>query len=420
MNWFPVTEVGVSNFEDHSDDDDYNFYLKTPDSSLYLGSDDPDPMNQFVGLEFDSDEFPDPVDDDYNIWWNRFHNAVNDGDSFWGTILGTGNYAEAQAMAKDKLTIVTGMAGVDLGHDASNTWTTELHPVFGMFLLTDEETSINPDGSVAMNDTWSFFIRNKGNEGYCGTSTENAGNKRLNVFLPEMPYYYAGVISAYPADPSDNVAIDDGNVHITNWNGVTNDSDPRWEHWTKQVTNGGVVFGFNFDSDVSDGIFVGDIKLNWTIHISFKGFDNLRNVAKFVDESKFKGNFKWMYDNKRELEREYETKADSLLYLRISKLNNLEKIELHQALTGKIVLPAMPPLEPIAKGKSTRLGSVPAGKDSIDMQQFNAQVKELKIQELSARYSKAIPAANLDQKEYVQRKLLKREYIDAYLKSKHL
>ena len=92
-------------------------------------------------------------------------------------------------MAKNKLTIVTGMAGIDLGHDAANTWTAELHPVFGMFILTDEQTSINADGSVAMNDTWSFFIRNKGNEGWCGTGTENAGKKQLKVFIPEMPYY---------------------------------------------------------------------------------------------------------------------------------------------------------------------------------------------------------------------------------------
>ena len=109
MNWFPVTEVGIVNFEDHSDDDDYNFYLQNPDSSLYSGSDDPDPMNENLALEFDSDEFPDPVDDDYNIWWNRFHNAVNDGDSFFGT----DDYSEAQSMVKNKLTIVTGMAGVD-------------------------------------------------------------------------------------------------------------------------------------------------------------------------------------------------------------------------------------------------------------------------------------------------------------------
>src|SRR5438046_1047809 len=93
------------------------------------------PMNQNLALEFDSDEFPDPVNDDYNIWWNHFHDAVDNSES------------EAQAMAKDKLAIVTGMAGIDLGHDEANTWTSELHPVFGMFILTDEQTSINADGS---------------------------------------------------------------------------------------------------------------------------------------------------------------------------------------------------------------------------------------------------------------------------------
>ena len=420
MNWFPVTEVGIVNFEDHSDDDDYNFYLQNPDSSLYLGSDDPDPMNQNVALEFDSDEFPDPVDDDYNIWWNRFHKAVDDGDSFWGTVLGTGDYAEAQAMVKNKLTIVTGMAGVDLGHDASNTWTTELHPVFGMFILTDEQTSINPDGSVAMNDTWSFFIRNKGNEGYCGTGTESAGEKQIKVFIPEMPYYYAGTISPYQADARDNVAIDDGNVHITNWNGITDNNDPRRERWTKQVTNGGVILNFNFDGDHSDGIFVGDIKMNWNIHISFNGFDNLRKVNTFMDESKFKNKFNSIYSNNGDIKREYETKDDSLLYLRISKLNNQEKTELHEALTGKIIIPGMPRLEPIPKGKSTQIGAVFAGKDSINIQQFNAQLKKMKIQDMSKRYGNTTATANSNQNQYVQMKLSKRAFIDAYLKSKHL
>jgi hypothetical protein len=225
MNWFPVTEVGIVNFSDHSNDDDYNFYLQNPDSSFYLASDDPDPMNQNIALEFDSDEFPDPVDDDYDIWWNRFRQAVRDGDSLFGT----DDYSEAQAVAKNKLAIVTGMAGIDLGHDYPNTWTTELHPVFGMFILTDEQTSINPDGSVAMSDTWSFFVRTIGDEGYCGTSIENAGQKQIKVFIPEMPYYYASTISPYQADARDFVTIDDGNVHITNWNGIKDDKDPRRE-----------------------------------------------------------------------------------------------------------------------------------------------------------------------------------------------
>ena len=383
MNWFPVTEVGIVNFNDHSSDDDYNFYLQNPDSSLYSGSDDPDPMNQNVALEFDSDEFPDPVDDDYNIWWNHFHDAV-DLDEFIAAQNHTANtFPGSKAMVKNKLTIVTGMAGIDLGHDYPNTWTTELHPVFGMFILTDEQTSINADGSVAMNDTWSFFIRNKGDEGYCSSDPEFAGRKQLNVFIPEMPYYYAGAQSPYHADARDHVTIDDGNVHITNWNGITDDNDPRRERWTKQIINGGVILNFNFDSDYSDGIFVGDIKMNWNIHISFNGFGNLQKANKFMDESKFKDKFKSIYSNNGDLKREYESKDDSLLSLRISKLNNQEKMELNQALAGKTVIPDMPKLESIPKGKSTKIGAVFAGKDSINIQQFNAQVKKMKIQDMS-------------------------------------
>jgi len=178
---------------------------------------------------------------------------------------------------------------------------------------------------------------------------------------------------------------------------------------------------FNFDNEYSDGIFVGDIKLNWNIHISFNGgFGNLRKADKFMDESKYKDKFNWMYGNKRDLKREYESKDDSLLSLRISKLNNQEKMELHQALSGKTIIPDMPKLESIPKGESTKIGAVSAGKDSINIQQFNAQLEKMEIQDMSKKYSKLNPTANPNQNKYAQRKLMKRAFIDAYLKSKHL
>lgn len=416
MNWFPVTEVGIVNFIDHSLDDDYNFYLQSSDSSLYLGSDDPDHANQNLALEFDSEEFPDPVDNDYDIWWNHFHDAVDYGDR----IFGTDNYSKAQSLVKDKLAIVTGIAGIDVGHPHSNTWTTELHPVFGMFILTDEQRSTNSDGSLVMNDTWSFFIKNWGNEGACGTNIEYAGRKQLNVLIPEMPYYYASAISPYHADARDNVTIDDGNVHITNWNGITDDNDIRRERWTKQIVNGGVILNFNFDSDNSDGIFVGDIKMRWNIHSGSNGFDGPQRVSTFMDKPKFKDKFKWLYINKGNIEREYDTKEDSLLFIRLSKLNSQEQMELHQAINGKIVIPGMPKLASIQKEKSTKIGASFAGKDSINLQQFNTQVRKMKIGDMSNKYSKVAPAANPNQNQYVQRKSSKREFIDAYLKNKHL
>jgi hypothetical protein len=420
MNWFPVTDVGIANFSDHSSDDDYNFYLQNPDSSLYLWSDDPDPMNQFLGLEFDTDEFPDPVDGDYNIWWNHFHDAVTADEVIAEQNHTVNTFPGAKAMAQNKLTIVTGMAGIDIGHDEENTWTTELHPVFGMFILTDEQTSINADGSVAMNDTWSLFIRNRGDEGYCSSDPEFAGRKQLNVFVPEMPYYYAGAQSAYPADASDQVNIDDRNIHITNWNGITDDNDPRRERWTKQLVNGGVILNFNFDSDNSDGIFVGDLKMNWTIHISIGGFGNLRQVNKFVDESKFKEKFKAVYNRNVNIKRDYESKDDSLLTIRLSKLSGDERKELTQALAGKTDIPGMPKLEPIPKGKSTTIAAADAGKDSINIEQFNAQLKKMKIQTEPNNSNSFTPPAGISKNLYAQRKMSKRAFIDAYLKSKNM
>lgn len=418
MNWFPITCVGILNFEDHSDkwtDDDYNFYLQTPDSSFYLGGDDPAPTNQFMALEFDSDEFPDQVDDDYDIWWNHFHDAVDNGDHFYGS-----DYSEAKAKVRNKLTIATGMAGVDIGHPYTNTWTSELHPVFGMFILTDEQTLYNADGTLEMIDTWSFFLRNQGNEGWCGTRNENAGRKQLNVFIPEMPYYYAGEQSHYPADASDHVIVYDGNVHITNWNGITDNNDLRRERWTKQLVNGGVILNFNFDSNNSDGIFVGDIKMDWNIHISIGGFGNLRKVNKFMDESKFKENHSAIYNTRETVKREYETIDDSLFAQRVGKLNNDERQELKQALAGKTVIPGMPALEQIPKRKNINMRATEAGKDSINVKQFDAQVKKMKIQTMPAINTKVPPSASLNTNLYAERKMSRRAFIDAYLKSKHI
>jgi hypothetical protein len=61
------------------------------------------------------------------------------------------------------------------------------------------------------------------------------------------------------------------------------------------------------------------------------------------------------------------------------KLSNSERAELNQALAGKTIIPGMPKLESFPKGKSTKIGAVFAGKDSIDIQQFNARLKEMKI-----------------------------------------
>ena len=177
---------------------------------------------------------------------------------------------------------------------------------------------------------------------------------------------------------------------------------------------------FNFDWQYSEAIFVGDIKFNWTVHISFNGTGALQKMNTFVDESKFKENFEGLFNSSRSPKREYETKDDSLLALRLSKLSKQEKMELHQALDGEVIIPGMPRLEPIPKGRSIKIRGVAAGKDSINTQEFIAQLKRMKIGDMSKQYSNVVTSTKPNQSQYVQRKSLKREFIDAYLKSKHL
>ncbi len=83
----------------------------------------------------------------YNTWWERFHNAFD-----------TGGNDEAHRKIDRRSTIVIGMLGLDAPHRGKP----ELHPVYAMFVRTD-----NNWGLVGT-QSWAFFVRNWGNEGFCG------------------------------------------------------------------------------------------------------------------------------------------------------------------------------------------------------------------------------------------------------------
>ena len=106
--------------------------------------------------------------------------------------------------------------------------------------------------------------------------------------------------------------------------------------------------------------------------------------------------------------------------LRLSKLSNSDRAELNQALARKTIIPGMPKLESLPKGKSTKIRAAFAGKDSINIEQFNARLKEMKIGDMPKQHSNATATANANRDQYVHRKSSKRAFIDAYLKSKHL
>jgi hypothetical protein len=174
-NWFPVTYEGQIYWDGHSTnifggDDDYNVRLVRADGNLYTA----DNTTGVVG-EFDSDETVDwwgKGCGTNNNWWQCFHAAVDDSD----------DAARKKMDGHDAIAI--GLLTIDgNNYHAFNSAQSELHPVWALFIHT------NPSRT---DDTWAFFVRNSGDEGYCGNSqhrlfTAPAGQPQpLKVFLP-MP-----------------------------------------------------------------------------------------------------------------------------------------------------------------------------------------------------------------------------------------
>src|SRR5262249_8363069 len=141
-NWFPVEYDGATvTWGGHSnsfyDDDDYYMEVKRGDRSLETSTRDG------LHIEFDSDQTVDYWDDT-NTWWDDFqHNYVDQGDQ------------AASGRIDGKDAIVIGLLGLDSQHDVHS----ELNPVYAMFVHVQDDPA---------DDRWAFFVKNWGNEGYCG------------------------------------------------------------------------------------------------------------------------------------------------------------------------------------------------------------------------------------------------------------
>jgi hypothetical protein len=134
-NWFPAG------------DSDYELNVERDDQALYSTA------GYHAHIEFDSRETVDQWDNT-DTWWMRFQFAVD-----------MGGDSQGRQLINDKHVIVIGLLGMDvyqgLGHSTSGHGKTELHPVYAMFVrLGDDQRS--------KQSSWAFFVRNWGNEGFCG------------------------------------------------------------------------------------------------------------------------------------------------------------------------------------------------------------------------------------------------------------
>ena len=154
VNWMPATWQGPVYWDGHSapgTDDDYNINVVPPaGEGLTVSSEG------HIHAEFDSDE---TIDHFRTPWWNSFHAAVDRDD------------ASARAIIDGKFAIVVGLTGLDCEHGCA----TELHPVYALAIHVND----NP-----LDDTWTIFVRNWGNEGYCSQDQHPLDTNRIAFFIP--------------------------------------------------------------------------------------------------------------------------------------------------------------------------------------------------------------------------------------------
>jgi hypothetical protein len=166
MNWFPVEVDGSLTWAGHSTvfDNDYTFDLVSPNHSLLTKNRD------VLHVEFDSTETVNDWDNT-GAWWDDFHHKTVD------SLKDTDKIA---AVFGQKSAIVIGMLGIDMEHGPHS----ELHPVYAMFInLGTEGRGTGVSGGT---DHWAFFVRNWGNEGYCGSGDEPLNEYReIGIPLPE-------------------------------------------------------------------------------------------------------------------------------------------------------------------------------------------------------------------------------------------
>lgn len=156
-NWVPSTYKGTVFWEEKSApgaDDEYSVNLATPNAAGATAG-----RTDGVHVEFDTDETIDPLTDFLQVpWWTDFHHAVDQ------------NNDAAHRFLDNKQIIVTGLLGVDFAHTPSG----ESHPAWALAVHTNEDFN---------DDTWAFFVRNWGDEGYCSEDQHY-------IYFPDNQYTF--------------------------------------------------------------------------------------------------------------------------------------------------------------------------------------------------------------------------------------
>ena len=177
MNWIsvPVTYKGWVWWDNHDYywDDDYTLNVAAlNDTGGVSGS-------LFVSgqynpqVEFNSDETIDHFEG--APWWDRLHAAVDNEDQILHTANATvaGAPRPAEFFPGGTEAVIIGQLGLDCAHACG----AELHPAWVVFIHVKNDLN---------DDTWAFFVRNWGNEGFCSENDHQPGTvQQFSVFLPK-------------------------------------------------------------------------------------------------------------------------------------------------------------------------------------------------------------------------------------------
>jgi hypothetical protein len=231
MNWFPIEYEGFIDWGGKSpfyEDNDYTFSIHRDRGSINDRALETTARTG-VHFEFDSSETVNHFDGT-NTWWDDFHhNAVDKSDD------------AANQAVNDHFAMVIGLLGIDSQHDAHS----EIHPVYAIFI---KRPGLQPN-----EDRWAFFVRNFGNEGFCG-SDEPTPNTQLQVRIP-------GTGSAIFTG-TNRAVLSQNNVHPFSDNDLNRCADnTQWS--SEPTTDGGLLFTFNLSGPANRCGFVGDLTVHW-------------------------------------------------------------------------------------------------------------------------------------------------------------
>lgn len=185
INWRPATYMGRINWGEFSTDGDYCFEFAPPNNNGLTTN------RQTLHVEFAASE---TIRHFNTPWWKEFRKSVG----IRKVGLGVGGIGKTEQdfvnkFVNGKRAIVIGLLNLDCVHGCY----TELHPVYALAINT--ETKVNP-GNSTVDEVWTIFARNWGNEGWCSQNQHylnlETNSNKLSLVIPWGPDTTSGATAS--------------------------------------------------------------------------------------------------------------------------------------------------------------------------------------------------------------------------------